>query len=303
MPMEPTAAPPLTFDRLLATPLGQMLRGPALVAHCESGEDKNRHTYLKLTLRLSGGHSVEARWWQFTLGPDRAPVAGAVWDWAATVAEYRGERQLTINQGQALPEADPADYDHAARRPLPELIAHFRALVATLDDAMAALVLATLSGVTFERYCVWPAALRRHAAVRHGLIAHSVLVAETARNLARTYGPDGLPADMSLVVAACLLHDVGKIDTLPLMAGGAIPEAAKTLDHVTRGVLRIQAAWLQAEPRPSPERLAALLHAVMAHHRLKDWGSPVEPQTVEAALLHAADYAEAFLWGYSDQEA
>lgn len=33
----------------------------------------------------------------------------------------------------------------------------------------------------------------------------------------------------------------------------------------------------------------AVGHCILAHHGRKDWGSPIEPQTQEAYLLHAAD--------------
>ena len=37
----------------------------------------------------------------------------------------------------------------------------------------------------------------------------------------------------------------------------------------------------------------AVVHCILAHHGRREWGSPVEPQTVEALLLHQADLLSA----------
>lgn len=105
--------------------------------------------------------------------------------------------------------------------------------------------------------------------------------------------------DAELVSAACLLHDVGKVYTLPAIAGSAPPEGADHFDHVTRGVLLVREATGRTEPAVGEARLDALLHAILAHHGRKEWGAPVEPATLEAWLVHLADLAEARLWEWS----
>jgi 3'-5' exoribonuclease len=110
-----------------------------------------------------------------------------------------------------------------------------------------------------------------------------------------------LPHDAALVTAAALLHDVGKVATLPRVAGGALPEEGFQLDHVTRGVLMTQVAAAHLSTGVSEERLANLLHAIAAHHGTREWGAPVEPRSVEAWLVHVADVAEARLWQWSEE--
>ena len=43
----------------------------------------------------------------------------------------------------------------------------------------------------------------------------------------------------------------------------------------------------------SPEKKMKIEHAMLAHHGRKEWGSPVEPATAEAFILHAADMMSA----------
>jgi 3'-5' exoribonuclease len=141
-----------------------------------------------------------------------------------------------------------------------------------------------------------------HNPFLHGLLAHSLRVAALARAIAAAYGPGGLPCDGDLVTAACLLHDVGEVYCLPAVAGAPAPDQALQHDHVTRGVLLVQAAATTLEPALTPGRLGQLTHALLAHHGRKEWGAPVEPQTVEAWLVHLAELAEAQLWRWSREE-
>jgi 3'-5' exoribonuclease len=127
-------------------------------------------------------------------------------------------------------------------------------------------------------------------------------VAALAEVLPNAYGIDGLPHDTELVCAASLLHDVGKVYTLPPVAGGTPPLDAASCDHVTRGALLVHTTG-RAIPTLRAERLEALLHAILAHHGRREWGAPVEPHTVETWLVHLADLAEARLWGWSREEA
>jgi len=41
------------------------------------------------------------------------------------------------------------------------------------------------------------------------------------------------------------------------------------------------------------EELEQIEHLLLSHHGRKEWGSPVEPATAEAFILHAADMMSA----------
>jgi len=42
-----------------------------------------------------------------------------------------------------------------------------------------------------------------------------------------------------------------------------------------------------------PELAQAIFHIVLSHHGTLEWGSPVEPKTYEAMLLHFVDNIDA----------
>ena len=281
--------------------VGSSVSGMALVVRAEVRQDRAGRDYAALTLRGKGGRLIDGRWWQFPLGAAGCPAEGSVWWFGGAVDLFNGCRQMRIIDGHTLEGIDLGLFARSSRRTLNELGAELEEVISLLDAGMAAIVREALASPVWERFSVWPAAQTRHGAVRHGLLAHSVRVAQIARLLPRAY-PDGLAHDENLTIAAAMLHDVGKTRTLPALAGGALPQEAIHFDHVTIGVMMVRSAAERAEPRLAPERLDSLLHAILAHHGRREWGAPCEPANVEASLVHLADLAESQLWGWSGEE-
>jgi 3'-5' exoribonuclease len=273
-----------------------------LVLRSEVRLDRTGRAFVALEVLGADGGSLEARWWRYPHPASECPEAGKVYFISGTADSFNGLRQLAVTDARLVTDADLAVFARATRRSIDDLRAELETYVSDLEPDLAALVRTLLADEIYDRLCTWPAAQFRHGAVRHGLLAHSLRVAELAQKLALAYGPLGLSYDRGLVIAACLVHDVGKVYTLPPIAGAALPLDAEQFDHVTHSVLMVRAAAERAEPRIIPIRLNALLHAILAHHGCREWGAAVEPQTAEAWLVHLADYAESRLWGWSTEE-
>ena len=296
--------PSLLTTRLLAdSTASHPATGAALILRAHLRADRHQRPYVALTLRLADATVTEARWWQFPHAPECCPREGIVHHFTGWAETFNGSTQLRVTDAQPLLDADLAPFALAVQRPLAEMLTEYDARVAQVtqfDAPLAALLRQILSGDNFDRFSTWPAAQYKHGAVRHGLLAHSLRVAAVAESFATVYGPTALPHDRALMIAAALLHDIGKTQTLPPIAGSALPGVALHLDHVTLGALMVQSAAEHLDTPFTPERLQALLHIILAHHGHTEWGASVEPQTVEAWLVHLADYAESRLWPYTD---
>lgn len=278
---------------------GAQIVGAGLIQRSSLKTDRAGHSYAALTVLCADGGTIEARWWRYPYAAEACPEQGTVWRLSGQMDVFQGTPQLRLAAATAAPEIDIGLFARAARRPLSELQSELERLIDDAGAELAPLVRAVLSGEAYERFCAWPAAQSHHGAVRHGLLAHSIRVARLAQGLADAYGLDMLTHDHELVIAAALLHDVGKVWTLPRIAGGPMPEQARQLDHVTVGVLMTRSAAERLTPGVSDTRLTALLHAILAHHGTREWGAQVEPHSVEAWLTHLADLAEARLWEWS----
>jgi 3'-5' exoribonuclease len=134
---------------------------------------------------------------------------------------------------------------------------------------------------------VWPAAQLVHHAYEGGLLEHILKVADTADGLARAYD-----ADRDLIFAGAVLHDIGKLEELTEAATPGYTRDGNLLGHITLGVMMVRDACGRIPDFP-PDVRARLEHLIVSHHGSRQMGSPVEPMTVEAFILSAADDLDA----------
>ena len=142
-----------------------------------------------------------------------------------------------------------------------------------------------------------PAAMNNHHSYSGGLVEHLWSVTRVAVALARHYGEYyselNPPLDRDVIVAAAILHDIGKLRELDYH-----PVEAKYTKHGTlighivlgRDMVRDAARDIAGFP---DETLLLLEHAILAHHGQMQFGAPKEPATIEALIVHYADDIDA----------
>ena len=141
--------------------------------------------------------------------------------------------------------------------------------------------------VHFERA---PGSVNGHHAKLGGLLLHVWEVASIAKHTARTVRM----ANVDLVVAGALLHDIGKVEAYAVSPEGfAHTPVGMLLGHVALGAFMLDRR-MQAMPLPLTEaQQHELLHLVLSHHGALEFGSPVQPMTTEAEIVHWADESSA----------
>lgn len=157
-----------------------------------------------------------------------------------------------------------------------------RDLVDTLPELYAVLCWTVLDD---PRFLESPASAGHHPGPHQaegGLVLHTLEVAQHAIALARPHV--GL-ANRALLAA--VFHDYGKIHEYALTPDGVtkLPFHAR-IGHVAWSWAAFYEA---AKGIISPEEIEDIGHAMLAHHGRREWGSPVEPQTRLAYILHTAD--------------
>lgn len=134
-----------------------------------------------------------------------------------------------------------------------------------------------------------PASTRGHHAQLGGLLKHTTEVAAIARAVARSCG-----ADLDLVFAGVLLHDIGKLESYTWHGAFDFTVAGSLVGHVALGALMLDRRLDEEEEPPCTEaERQVLLHMILSHHGKLEFGSPVTPMTLEAEVLHWADNASA----------
>lgn len=124
-----------------------------------------------------------------------------------------------------------------------------------------------------------------HHAYPGGLAVHTAEVLENAIAMASA-GDYLQKPNLDVLVPAAILHDVAKWYDYDEQGkktdhGRKIYHVAGSYEYFCRAARRVELDF---------ELTQQISHCILSHHGRKEWGSPSEPQTVEAQILHFADY-------------
>jgi 3'-5' exoribonuclease len=99
-------------------------------------------------------------------------------------------------------------------------------------------------------------------------------------------------ANKDLLTAGALLHDIGKLEELDYDRTTSYSREGNLVGHVTLGVIMVRSMMNGIPDFPDVLR-TQIEHMVVSHHGHKEFGAPVEPMTIEAMILSAADDLDA----------
>ena len=257
------------------------VEGVYAVGRKERRRTKAGAPYLALELVDASGR-IEARVWDDVELLDGRFAEGDAVRVLGRVERFGGRLQVQVRAVEAAPDADPGGLTPAMRRDADELDGFLEFLAGEISHAgLAAVVSAFLddAGIRAALRSLPAAGADGHHGYAGGLLEHTVGVATLCRETAQLH--PRLRSD--LLLAAALLHDVGR--TVELGRGPAFrpTEEGRLLGHVHLGLRLIEerAAELDAEVR------AELLHAVATHHDRQ------AARTAEAAVLYHANQLDA----------
>ena len=138
----------------------------------------------------------------------------------------------------------------------------------------------------WRAYRAAPAAKHYHQAYPHGLLEHSLSVAQGVSAISATF--PGIDRDVA--VTGALLHDIGKLEAYSSGTGAIeLTDAGRLQGEIALGYARVRRLIEHSDPGFPPELEQAVLHIVLAHHGSLEHGSPVVPCTREATLVHMID--------------
>jgi len=247
------------------------------------------------------------RYLRLTLGDRTGSLPANVWDDVAAAAEIAvvgapvrvsGRLQASSRFGtelklRMLARAEPGTFELAdlvdgPRRSAAQMEADLHELLATVQDHDLRRLLAAVFGADsplWARYRAAPAAKHFHQAYRHGLLEHSLSVAQAVSAISATFSE----INRDVAVAGALLHDIGKLDAYAF-AGCAIEmtDAGKLQGEIPLGYYRVRRLIERIEGFDA-HTAEALLHIILSHHGSLEHGSPVVPCTREATLVHFCD--------------
>ncbi|HEX2345188.1 MAG TPA: HD domain-containing protein [Gaiellaceae bacterium] len=237
--------------------------------------------YLALELADASGR-VEARVWNDVDLLDRRFEEGDAVHVLGRVESFGGKLQVQVRAVEPAEDTDPAELTPSLRRDADELDGFFDFLASEISHSgLAALV------DSFVRDREIRASLRTlpaaggdgHHGYAGGLLEHTVGVATLCRETAQLH--PRLRSD--LLLAAALLHDVGRARELTRGPSFRQTDEGRLLGHVHLGLRMIEERAQDLDPAVSAE----LLHAIASHH------DRPAARTAEAAVLYHANQLDA----------
>lgn len=123
-----------------------------------------------------------------------------------------------------------------------------------------------------------------HHGYRGGLLEHTIGVAKICEKLCPLYKE----IDQDTLLAAALLHDIGKIKTYEHGPTFEYTDEGRLLGHIVMGN-QIIVDKIKKIPAFPDELSNKLQHLVLSHQGKLEQASPVVPMTAEAFILYYAD--------------
>lgn len=288
----------------MRTPVSDLKPGPVsqafLLAQMDVPKTKAGKPYLRGMLRDASG-SVTA----ISFEPSKEMLANK----AGTIAEVKGVYSVDPVYGPQvkLVTMSPAvvydinDFAETCPNNMIQVEETYEWLLTRMRDSFLMRLIAEALAPEGDlgEWRTQTAATTMHQAYRFGLMEHSVQVAHLAFMAGRSWCPE---ADTDILIAAGLLHDIGKIVEYDDPITRQMTTEGKLFGNTTLSYVMARDLFRQSGERVGEVFDRSLewgiLHAILAHHGRKEWGSPVEPQTIEALLVHHADQLSSRIGGY-----
>jgi 3'-5' exoribonuclease len=257
------------------------VEGVFAVTKKERRRTRSGAPYLALELADASGR-VEARVWNDVDLLDNRFEEGDAVHVLGRVESFGGKLQVHVRAVEPAEDADPVDLTPSLRRDADELDGFFDFLASEISHAGLATLVSSFASdrdIRGSLRALPAAGGDGHHGYAGGLLEHTVGVATLCRETAQLH--PRLRSD--LLLAAALLHDVGRARELTRGPSFRQTEEGRLLGHVHLGLRMIEERAHDLDPTV----LAELLHAIACHH------DRPAVRTAEAAVLYHANQLDA----------
>lgn len=269
---------------------GQRVRGVYAVRQRELRRKRNGEPWLRLSVGDASGAAEAVCWSDAEALYALCGTGTAVHITGVFEMSERWGAKIKIAE---LREAAADEYDAEALAPeshvsVELLETDLRALLGTIqDDDLRALLDSFFApgSEAWARFRDAPAAKTYHQAYRHGLLEHTLSVAQ-AVSAAANFFPG---IDRDVAVTGALLHDIGKTEAYnddPLAID--LTDLGRLQGEIPLGYYLVRRR-IEDIPGFDPALARCVLHIILSHHGQLEHGSPVVPATREAVLVHMID--------------
>lgn len=240
-----------------------------------------------------GNDKIEAKIWSFTDEFKNILVSGEVYKVTARTKQYQNRTQLNILSLEKVVDdgsIDLSSFYEKAKISGDELAMIINQYFMKIDNKVLKSIVSVLLKKHFDDFFNFPAAVTMHHNYFSGLAYHTYSMLKLSDAYLELYPF----LNKDLVYSGIILHDLGKIIELSGPKGTEYTKKGNLLGHISLGANEIHNVSVELKVDDS-EEVINLLHIVLSHHGQLEYGSPKEPMTPEAALIHFLDYNDSRL--------
>jgi len=207
--------------------------------------------------------------------------------------------QLDIEQIRPVEERDreegfsECDFVEPSRHAPDKMMSELEGLAAEIADVPLRTLVRKLLDENATVLKRLPGSVRHYYPFSGGWLEHTLNVTRTSALLAEYYSlqfPLNPPLNRDLVRAGAMLHDIGRVRDLESVGPGQ--PARRGVDGILFGHLFLAYDMIRSAAQGvdelNPELLDLLLHIVITHLRLPEWGSRKQSCIPEALIVHHA---------------
>jgi len=270
-----------------------------LVKSATARETKAKKPYLFLEF-TDGTDTISGNYWNWA--GHNIPAKNTVLNVRAQVTEWQGNKQLNIKGLTTNTDVPVTDFMPSSNNDIGETYKNAYAHVADVqDEFLRDLALSILEELQ-DKWLTVPGARGIHHAYVAGTLIHSYSVACISKAIAECVPG----ANVDLCVIGGFLHDLGKLFTYK-MDGVTIDTTDEGMlyDHLHMGAEFVgnYADNHYAMDPICEAKIEMLRHIILSHHGRQEYGAVVVPMSLEAHIVHHADYLDAAAEQIRDQSA
>ncbi len=263
-----------------------------LVKHKVSAVTKNGKPYDSVILQDKTG-TIDAKIWD----PHSAGIAEFdTLDYVEVFGEitnFQGQLQVNVKRVRLAEEGEyvPGDYLPVSSKDIEGMYKELLGIIDTIENKYIKQLLNAFfreDEQFIKAFKKSSAAKTMHHGFVGGLLEHSLSVTKLCDYYCTAYPM--LKRD--ILLAAGMLHDMGKMRELSLFPANDYTDEGQLLGHIVIGAEMISDKVREIEG--FPKTLAAeLKHCILAHHGEYEYGAAKKPAIMEAMALFFADNTDA----------
>jgi len=298
--------------------VGDTVEGTFVIVSIEQKQGSRGGPFLAGKLQNKDG-VIPFKRWNAELRDN--PGKGSVVTVGALFDAYEGVPQLIVSWWMPAAETTYSEADLIPHSPIEsdvlwsEMLSHIERIGdAGLREWLSAFVADREKAIRMA-----PAAIAMHHAYAGGLMEHINGLCRAAEQIGLVYD-----VDLDVLIAGCVLHDIGKIFELQAFPALDYTAIGNLVGHIccgvsvvsqsmlewnkkTRQVLSledIEVARRESEQRQvQPHLRYHIMHLIASHHGTAEHGAARPPATLEAMIFHHLDMIDSRAWMFAQHVA